>query len=156
MFRLTTFDRVLKAVQMMFFMLLGFALISTGVIMLLKDDGSDITNSQNNYILSYVGMMLMIFAIPFCLKIHKFDFIKKKIENEDKNVANHYYFVMSVIRLLTLFVVMIVNMIAYFIYDIDSNGFCILITVLAYLFCIPSRNKMYDEMGYVVSEDVND
>ena len=104
-------------------------------------------NKEAEYIFSSVAIISMILGIPLSLKLHKFDFFKKKFIVEDISEAYKSYFSMSMWRYSILCFTAIINIVSYCFYVYNLNFICLIILGIAYFFVIPTDIQIMNEMN---------
>ena len=110
------------------------ALFETGV---LPTGGLKCYDGTTRYIIDAIVFLLTIGLIPFAAK--KFDKSIEKVKNCDNETLLNTYRRESEIQLALLFVVMIINIGAYYGSGNESMIYCALAVFVRYIFCFPSN-----------------
>ena len=129
--------------------LLLVALYETG----LYQEGLLAGNAQMEYILQSVSILLTIGLIPFALRMFNLNLVKR-IKDLPLQQALKSYQVWSILRLALLFVPAILALSFYYLTMNTTNLFCACMALIATLFCVPSENRIKNELD--LPENLND
>ena len=110
-------------------------------------------NAQMEYILQSVGILLTIGLIPFALRIFNLSLVKR-IKELPLQQALKSYQKWGDIRLVLLFVPALLNMQFYYFTMNTTCLFCACMALIATLFCIPSENRLKNELD--LPEEINE
>ena len=110
-------------------------------------------NVQLEYILQCVGILLTIGLIPFALRIFNLNLVKR-IKEYPLERALASYKLWSDVRLFLLAVPAILNFSFYFLTLNTTGLFCGAMAMLASLFCVPSENRIKNELD--LPEEINE
>lgn len=105
-------------------------------------------NSSITYLLQTLTVVLTMGLIPLSLKLFHW-VLTKKIDKTKEKQAGKRYFLWSGIRLALLEFTTLFALIVYYITQSSMGGLCALITITAALFCIPSKNRVIQELTNV-------
>ena len=103
--------------------------------------------SEDGRLLFYVetiGILLAILCIPASLKL--FYYVLNRIDNSDVPVAVRKYVQWSIIRWGMLEAAVLFNLVCYYLTLSKTNGLCALMGLMAFLFCVPGKNKLLSEL----------
>ena len=109
------------------------------------EKGIHVGNVQLEYILQCVGILLTIGLIPFALRIFNLNLVKR-IKEYPLERALASYKLWSDIRLFLLAVPAILNFSFYFLTLNTTGLFCGAMAMLASFFCVPSENRIKNEL----------
>ena len=129
--------------------LLLVALYETG----LYQEGLLAGNAQMEYILQSVSILLTIGLIPFALRMFNMNLVKR-IKDLPLQQALKSYQIWSILRLALLFVPAILALSFYYLTMNTTNLFCACMALIATLFCVPSENRIKNELD--LPENLND
>ena len=129
--------------------LLLVALYETG----LYQEGLLAGNAQMEYILQSVSILLTIGLIPFALRMFNLNLVKR-IKELPLQQALKSYQTWSFLRLALLFVPAILALSFYYLTMNTTNLFCACMALIATLFCVPSENRIKNELD--LPENLND
>ena len=129
--------------------LLLVALYETG----LYQEGLLAGNAQMEYILQSVSILLTIGLIPFALRMFNLNLVKR-IKELPLQQALKSYQTWSMLRLALLFVPAILALSFYYLTMNTTNLFCACMALIATLFCVPSENRIKNELD--LPENLND
>ena len=102
-------------------------------------------NTQLEYILQSVGILLTIGLIPFALRIFNLNLVKR-IKEYPLERALASYKLWSDVRLCLLAVPAILNF-SFFYLTLNTTGlFCGVMAMIASLFCVPSESRIKNEL----------
>ena len=110
-------------------------------------------NAQMEYILQSVSILLTIGLIPFALRMFNLNLVKR-IKELPLEQALKSYQIWSNVRLALLFVPAIMAMSFYYLTMNTTNLFCACMALIATLFCVPSENRIKNELD--LPENLND
>lgn len=105
----------------------------------LADDGATI------YYFETIGILLTALCIPLALKLFTL-VLKKKIDNMTITLALKRYVQWSMVRLGLLEVVVVLNLLCYYLALSNTGNLCMLIGLTASLFCLPSEKRLRNEL----------
>lgn len=108
--------------------------------------GLYIENARMEYFLQTVGILLTLFLIPFSLKLFVLA-VKNKITALPLADALRSYVRWSEVRLSLLLVVVLLNLSVYYCTLNSIGGLCALLGLLASLFCIPSGQRVREDLN---------
>lgn len=98
------------------------------------------------YILETMGILVTIAFVPLSLKLYSIVYTRY-IQSAPLLKALKLYELWSSIRLLLLTIVVLLNIVVYYLTLDNIGGLCALIGVTASLFCLPGENKMRKELN---------
>lgn len=110
-------------------------------------------NAQMEYILQSVSILLTIGLIPFALRMFNLNLVKH-IKELPMQQALKSYQTWSLLRLALLFVPAILALSFYYLTMNTTNLFCACMALIATLFCVPSENRIKNELD--LPENLND
>ena len=110
-------------------------------------------NAQMEYILQSVSILLTIGLIPFALRMFNLNLVKR-IKELPLQQALKSYQTWSLLRLALLFVPAIMALSFYYLTINTTNLFCACMALIATLFCVPSENRIKNELD--LPENLND
>ena len=110
-------------------------------------------NAQMEYILQSVSILLTIGLIPFALRMFNLNLVKR-IKELPLEQALKSYQAWSLLRLALLFVPAILALSFYYLTMNTTNLFCACMALIATLFCVPSENRIKNELD--LPENLND
>lgn len=110
-------------------------------------------NAQMEYILQSVSILLTIGLIPFALRMFNLNLVKR-IKELPLQQALKSYQTWSLLRLALLFVPAIMALSFYYLTMNTTNLFCACMALIATLFCVPSENRIKNELD--LPENLND
>ena len=102
-------------------------------------------NAQMEYILQSVSILLTIGLIPFALRMFNLNLVKR-IKELPLQQALKSYQTWSLLRLALLFVPAILALSFYYLTMNTTNLFCACMALIATLFCVPSENRIKNEL----------
>ncbi|KAA6333197.1 hypothetical protein EZS27_018371 [termite gut metagenome] len=97
------------------------------------------------YVLETMGVLITIACIPLALKLLLI-IKKRKKEKTALPVALKQYTCLCMVRLLLLELVVVFNIIVSYITMNNFSGFCVLMALIALVFCIPTKKHLYAEL----------
>ncbi|KAA6350107.1 hypothetical protein EZS27_002470 [termite gut metagenome] len=102
-------------------------------------------NTYMQYVFETIGVLITIACIPLALKL--LSIIKKrKKEKTVLSVALKQYTYLCTVRLLLLELIVVFNIIVSYITMNSFSGFCVLMALIAFVFCIPTKKHLYAEL----------
>ena len=110
-------------------------------------------NAQMEYILQSVSILLTIGLIPFALRMFNLNLVRR-IKELPLQQALKSYQTWSLLRLALLFVPAIMALSFYYLTMNTTNLFCACMALIATLFCVPSENRIKNELD--LPENLND
>ena len=110
-------------------------------------------NAQMEYILQSVSILLTIGLIPFALRMFNLNLVKR-IKELPLQQALKSYQTWSLMRLALLFAPAIMALSFYYLTMNTTNLFCACMALIATLFCVPSENRIKNELD--LPENLND
>lgn len=110
-------------------------------------------NAQMEYILQSVSILLTIGLIPFALRMFNLNLVKR-IKELPLQQALKSYQTWSLLRLALLFAPAIMALSFYYLTMNTTNLFCACMALIATLFCVPSENRIKNELD--LPENLND
>ena len=110
-------------------------------------------NAQMEYILQSVSILLTIGLIPFALRMFNLNLVKR-IKELPLQQALKSYQTWSLLRMCLLFVPAILGVSFYYLTMNSTNLFCACMALVATLFCVPSENRIKNELD--LPENLND
>lgn len=102
-------------------------------------------NAQMEYILQSVSILLTIGLIPLALRMFNLNLVKR-IKELPLQQALKSYQTWSLMRLALLFVPAIMALSFYYLTMNTTNLFCACMALIATLFCVPSENRIKNEL----------
>ena len=110
-------------------------------------------NAQMEYIFQSVSILLTIGLIPFALRMFNLNLVKR-IKELPLEQALKSYQKWSDVRLCLLFVPTILGVSFYYLTMNTTNLFCACMALIATLFCVPSENRIKNELD--LPEEINE
>ena len=110
-------------------------------------------NAQMEYIFQSISILLTIGLIPFALRMFNLNLVKR-IKELPLEQALKSYQKWSDVRLSLLFVPAIMAMSFYYLTMNTTNMFCACMALIATLFCVPSENRIKNELD--LPEEINE
>ena len=110
-------------------------------------------NAQMEYILQSVSILLTIGLIPFALRMFNMNLVTR-IKELPLQQALKSYQTWSLLRLTLLFVPAILALSFYYLTMNTTNLFCACMALIATLFCVPSEDRIKNELD--LPENLND
>lgn len=105
-------------------------------------------NAKMQYILGTAGILATLLFVPLSLKVFSIILVKK-IKNTSLVQAVKFYKFYSSLRLFILAVIIIMNLLIYYSTLQNLGGLCALIGITASLFCIPSLEKIKEDLDLI-------
>lgn len=116
------------------------------------EEGTLIGNAKAEYMVQLTGVLLAICLIPMSLRIFNLS-LTKYIKNLDIQSALKSYRRWNEVRLILLLVVAVFN-ISFYYWTMDNAGLlCGGMALLALMFCVPGRRRMFNELDLQRNED---
>lgn len=107
----------------------------------------DIADTGVQYNYEIVGVLATLLVVPSSLKLFNWMFNKKVDGELQLQKAMSRYFWLSVVRLFAIFVVAMYNIVLYYsVVNSNIGMLCFFICIVAYMFCIPGRQKMESDL----------
>jgi hypothetical protein len=103
-------------------------------------------NAQMEYILQSVGILLTIGLIPFALRIFSLNLVKR-IQELPLAQALKSYQRWGEVRLFLIAVPALLNVQFYYLTLNTTGLFCASMALIASLFCVPSENRLKNELN---------
>lgn len=97
------------------------------------------------YYFETFGILLTALCIPLSLKLFSL-VLKKKIDHMTITLALKRYVRWSMVRLGLLEVVIIINLLCYYLTLSNTGNLCMLIGLTASLFCLPGEKRLRNEL----------
>ena len=119
----------------------------------LYQKGIQAGNAQMEYIFQSISILLTIGLIPFALRMFNLNLVKR-IKELPLEQALKSYQIWSNVRLSLLFVPAIMAMSFYYLTMNTTNLFCACMALVATLFCVPSENRIKNELD--LPEEINE
>ena len=110
-------------------------------------------NAQMEYVFQSVSILLTIGLIPFALRMFNLNLVKR-IKDLPLEQALKSYQKWSDVRLCLLFVPAILGVSFYYLTMNTTNLFCACMALIATLFCVPSENRIKNELD--LPEEINE
>ncbi len=145
--------RTLKMDYLLFWgvMILLFIAFETGLV----PSGSYAGDVRMEYILQTAGILLMIVLVPLSLKLFGM-VLRKKIDRAALEPAIGLYRKWSHIRLALLLLAGVYNLVTYYLTLNSACAFCVMIVLLASLFCLPGKGRVAKELRIGEGEHLPD
>lgn len=116
------------------------------------EEGTLVGNANAEYIAQLTGVLLAICLIPMSLRIFNLS-LTRYIKKLDIENALKSYRRWSEVRLILLLAVMIFNISLYY-WTMDTTGLlCGGMALLALMFCVPGRKRMFNELDLQKNEE---
>jgi hypothetical protein len=112
-------------------------------------------NAAFVYGYQFMGILLAVCLVPVALKLFQWTLVKK-IDTLPFADALRKYGKTSIIRLALLAVVVVFNLIAYYLIASTTCLFCAAIALAMSLFCIPSDRRLREELHLTTNDKDND
>ena len=119
----------------------------------LYQKGIQAGNAQMEYIFQSISILLTIGLIPFALRMFNLNLVKR-IKELPLEQALKSYQKWSDVRLCLLFVPAILGVSFYYLTMNTTNLFCACMALIATLFCVPSENRIQNELD--LPEEINE
>ncbi len=119
----------------------------------LYQKGIQAGNAQMEYIFQSISILLTIGLIPFALRMFNLNLVKR-IKELPLEQALKSYQIWCNVRLSLLFVPAIMAMSFYYLTMNTTNLFCACMALIATLFCVPSENRIKNELD--LPEEINE
>ncbi len=128
--------------------LLLVALYEMGVL----TEGLYADNAQMDYILQTAGILLAIVLIPVSLRLFSLSLVKY-VKNLSLPEALKSYRRWSEVRIGLLLVAVLVNLSFYYLTLNNTGVLCALMALAASLFCVPTRQRLLDELDLTIDNE---
>ena len=102
-------------------------------------------DAQMEYIFQTIGILMTIGFIPFALRIFNLKLVKR-IKELPLQQALKSYRIWSDVRLALLIVPAIINLQFYYLTLNTTGLFCAAMALISSLFCVPSENRIKNEL----------
>ncbi len=137
-----------RADKLYFYLKLFFwsnVIILIGVLLfLLQIKGPDFgEHIEGNVVLERYAIILTLVAIPGALKLFSVLINKKKEQSSDQFLTD--YLKIYMLRAAILDIVVIVNLIGFYIYEASNFVYLTIVTLFAICFSFPGRSAMYKD-----------
>ena len=119
----------------------------------LYQKGIQAGNAQMEYVFQSVSILLTIGLIPFALRMFNLNLVTR-IKELPLEQALKSYQKWSDVRLCLLFVPAILGVSFYYLTMNTTNLFCACMALIATLFCVPSENRIKNELD--LPEEINE
>lgn len=127
--------------------LLLIALYEGGILMA----GGYVGDAQSTYLLQCAGILLAVGLIPIALRMFSFSLVRRiRLLNLEEALTSYRRW--SEIRMGLLLAPLLVNLSSYYL-TLDTMGLlCASMTLIASLFCLPSRTRLENELDLIKEE----
>lgn len=142
-------ERILSRFYMVFW-ILPILIVLAGELNWLPT-GNYVNNFMFSYCLEFSGIILTAALVPVSLKLFHWTLLKK-IDKLPFEKALLLYGRMSIIRLSLLALVVIFNLISYYLIMSTTFMLCVCIGLLASFFCIPSERRLREELQITIDK----
>ena len=105
-----------------------------------------------SYYMETIGILLTAALVPLSLKLFSL-VLRRRIDQLSPSDGIDMYVQWSTIRLILLEIVVVFNLVSYFLVVSDTGGLCMLIGLVASLFCIPGEKKLCNELNLTEDEE---
>ena len=102
-------------------------------------------DAKMEYIFQTIGILMTIVLIPFALRIFNLNLVKR-IQELPLQQALKSYRIWSDVRLALLVVPALINLQFYYLTLNNTGLFCAAMSLIASLFCVPSENRIKNEL----------
>ena len=127
--------------------LLLFILGETGVLPV----GMLADNVRSTYLFETACILITAICVPLSLKLYNI-VLARKIDKLELTSALTQYILWSNIRIILLEIVVITNLICYYMTLSNTGALCALIGLTASLFCLPGERRLYNELHITKEE----
>ncbi len=146
-------NRILKCLQaeyivMWILPLLLVFLYETGVM----NEGALAGDVRMDYILQTIGILLVVGLIPVSLRLFSLSLVKRVKELSLPDALSSYRR-WSEVRLGLLLVPVLMNLSFYYLTLNTTGVMCAAMSLIASLFCVPTRKRMLDELDLLREEE---
>lgn len=146
-------NRILKCLQaeyivMWILPLLLVVLYETGVM----NEGALAGDVRMDYILQTIGILLVVGLIPVSLRLFSLSLVKRVKELSLPDALSSYRR-WSEVRLGLLLVPVLMNLSFYYLTLNTTGVMCAAMSLIASLFCVPTRKRMLDELDLLREEE---
>jgi hypothetical protein len=97
------------------------------------------------YLIESAGILVTIVCVPLVFILFRY-MQKRKIENNVLPVALGRYVYVCAGRLALLEMVVILNMLGFYMTLNNSSGYCVLIALIASSLCLPSKKRLHADL----------
>ena len=97
------------------------------------------------YYFETICILITALCVPLALKLFSL-VLKKKIDHLSIIIALKRYVLFSIVRLVLLEVVIILNILCFYLTLSNTGNLCMLIGLTAALFCLPGEKKLRNEL----------
>lgn len=137
-------------ISYVFFWLLPAFLLCAGEFELLPV-GLFADDVRVTYYFETIGILLTAICVPLSLKLFTL-VLKKKIDHLTITLALKRYAQLYNIRLGMLEVVILLNILCYYLTVSNTGNFCMLMGLTASLFCLPSEKRLRNDLHITKEE----
>lgn len=137
-------------ISYVFFWLLPAFLLGAGEFELLPV-GLFAEDVRVTYYFETIGILLTAICVPLSLKLFTL-VLKKKIDHLTITLALKRYVQLYNIRLGMLEVVVLLNILCYYLAVSNTGNFCMLMGLTASLFCLPSEKRLRNDLHITKEE----
>lgn len=102
-------------------------------------------NTKVTYYFETIGILITALCVPLSLKLFSL-VLKNKIDHLTITLALKRYVQWSIIRLGVLEVVIVLNLLCYYLTLSSTGNLCMLIGLTASLFCLPGEKRLRNEL----------
>ena len=131
-------------ISYIFFWVLPAFLLGAGEFELIPVGGLA-DDAEAVYYLETIGILLTAICVPLSLKLFSM-VLKNKIDKLDVTQALKRYVLWSSIRLGILEIVVLFNLLCYYLTFSNTGNLCMLIGLTASLFCLPGEKRLRAEL----------
>ena len=117
------------------------------------EEGTYAGDAQMEYIFQSVCILLTIFLIPLALRLFNLNLVKR-IKELPLQDALKSYRIWGDVRLSLLFAPVMISLTFYYLTLNTTGLFCACMALIASLFCVPSENRIINELD--LPENIND
>ncbi|EJW98588.1 hypothetical protein, membrane [gut metagenome] len=148
----TKLRQLLRVLQLEY---LGFWVFSLLLVFLYEQEifveGFYAGDATMDYVLQSLGILLALVLIPLSLRLFSFS-LWQNVKQRPLPEALPSYRRWSEVRLSLLWVVVLFNLSAYYLTLNTTGVFCAGMAAVASLFCVPTRQRLWNELD-LVKED---
>ncbi|ERI85484.1 hypothetical protein HMPREF1981_01658 [Bacteroides pyogenes F0041] len=131
-------------ISYIFFWVLPAFLMGAGELELMPVGGLA-DDAEAVYYLETIGILLTAVCVPLSLKLFSM-VLKNKINELTVTLALKRYVLWSIVRLGILEVVVLFNLLCYYLTLSNTGNLCMLIGLTASLFCLPGEKRLRNEL----------
>lgn len=102
-------------------------------------------DARMEYIFQTIGILMTIVLIPFALRIFNLNLVKR-IQELPLQQALKSYRIWADVRLALLVVPALINLQFYYLTLNNTGLFCVAMSLIASLFCVPSESRIKNEL----------